>query len=222
MTRRALGRCVVLCLVLGLPAVVVLCWAVGALRSGSKEGQLRQSPPSAEENLAMMRRGQPIVAAIYQFKEDTGVWPQRLADLVPDYLEKEPELWHYSWAQHGNWSLTCFAGYPFTAVSFWLDRKTPGRWVVTSGYHYQRQANAPVAPQPWPADPETQHQRFVREMRRRIAREPDEINHRRKLVDVLTQRGELKGARRECYECGRLFSAHWWPVLALDDRFINP
>jgi hypothetical protein len=178
-----------------------------------RDGVGWRTPPSPEEDLAAARDGQPIVEAIYQYREDVGVWPRGLGDLVPTYLPEEPQGWRHVWAQHGYWSLTCFAGYPHSAVRFSVGPDTPGGWKVTGGDWDADLAGAPGEPRPDPADPQERHRRFVREMRRRIAGEPDDIDHRRKLIDVLVERGELAAARQECRECRDQFPRHWWPVL---------
>jgi hypothetical protein len=42
--------------------------------------------------------GQPILSAIYQFKQDTGAYPTNLSVLVPKYLKTAPDVdWMGGW-----------------------------------------------------------------------------------------------------------------------------
>ncbi|MHC5059533.1 MAG: hypothetical protein ACYTFK_00385 [Planctomycetota bacterium] len=53
--------------------------------------------PSGREKQNVIREGQPIVEAIYEYKNKKGVWPKSIEDFVPQYLEAMPnDLWRYS------------------------------------------------------------------------------------------------------------------------------
>ena len=63
--------------------------------------------------------GKAIVAALYRFKADTGLWPQYIGDLTPEYLEPgRADGWRYTWFHYGYCSLTNFADFPHSAVQF--------------------------------------------------------------------------------------------------------
>ena len=55
----------------------------------------------ANQSAEHMRRaatGQPILSAIYQFKQDTGAYPSNLSVLVPKYLKTAPVVdWMTGW-----------------------------------------------------------------------------------------------------------------------------
>src|SRR6266404_3635980 len=48
-----------------------------------------EPPPTKKELRAIAGRGQPIVTAIYRFKQERGLWPCSLDELSPEYLKGE-------------------------------------------------------------------------------------------------------------------------------------
>ncbi len=169
------------------------------------------APLSDEENISDARRGQRIVAAIYQFKEDVGLWPQRLEDLVPDYLSaKPPAYWQYNWFPHGQWSLTCLGGLPHTALRFRYGEGS-GEWFVTDGDWDEPLKAGFTEPKPRPADPAERNRRVLFELGARIPREPKMLWHRQALIVHLVRQGKFREARGVCEACPQPLPEDWWP-----------
>jgi hypothetical protein len=41
-------------------------------------------------------RGKPLVEAVYRYRASTGLYPETLDDLVPDYIAVKPKDWRYT------------------------------------------------------------------------------------------------------------------------------
>jgi hypothetical protein len=66
----------------------------------------------------MAEEGQPILQAIYRYKEATGIYPESLSVLAPNYLKESPledwrQGWHYSlgytWGNTNSFILSRFS-----------------------------------------------------------------------------------------------------------------
>jgi hypothetical protein len=64
--------------------------------------------PREERTLAASAK--PIVAAIYQFHHERGLWPRDLDELDPDYLKREQSRgWVYEPWYNGRWTLSNYS-----------------------------------------------------------------------------------------------------------------
>src|ERR1700760_3387255 len=76
-----------------------------------------------------MKEGDPVVAGIYRFRGETGLWPEYLDDLVPRYLEKAAGVrWYYTLTREGP-SLATTVGDRYTHVGYLFDAERP-EWRV--------------------------------------------------------------------------------------------
>jgi hypothetical protein len=179
-------------------------------------GERGHPPFSAREVQKLIDEGEPIIVAIHRFRNDCGLWPQRLEDLDPDYLrltEHQKVIWHYRWFPWGAWSITCFAGYPDAAIRYAIDKDGEGGWQIDTGEHAAALNIPRVEFDGNPPDEETLVANLTRELDRRIAREPDDYHHHRAKVWWLYKYGRLDQARRGCEVAEQRFPTERWPAL---------
>jgi len=82
-------------------------------------------------------RGAVVIAALEEYKQDHTVYPPRLEDLIPEYLEEVPlpaagnKEWCYDLFRDGSFQLAvedCPGGFP---VHFYLSDH--GQWACDTG-----------------------------------------------------------------------------------------
>jgi HAMP domain-containing protein len=83
--RRTLWTFVATLVVLGI-AVALLAY---------RYNPLRRFPERAHEATA-------VVDAVYRFRNDTGLWPEDLLELIPDYIHEIPAEWEFIWGGYDN------------------------------------------------------------------------------------------------------------------------
>ncbi len=78
---------------------------------------------------AVMRSGDPLVAAIYRFRAVTGLWPEYLDELAPKYIAARPgPTWYFTVTSDGA-SLAMTVDAEQTHVGYGFDAAHPG-WRV--------------------------------------------------------------------------------------------
>ncbi len=173
-----------------------------------------------EEYRAIARSGRPIVSAIYAYKYSNGLWPQRIEDLVPDYLSEEAvHHWQYAWLYWGKWELINQEESPVgVAVAQYIFDKVGGKWVLSS-----REGEVPLyVPQRVPARPSISEEelrlRTIALFRERISREPDSEAHPKGLISYLIRTGRLPEAQEACSQFNKKLSDHWgeWVKASVD------
>ena len=171
----------------------------GPVRAG-RDGVARRRP-TVEQHLAQTREAEPYLQAIHQYREDVGVWPMKMDALVPDYLPAVPRRWEYTWFGSGGFCLRNLNGLT-VATSYTCSLSEGAGWRLSGG---DWAAELPGAPEPEfrvrPADPVQRLKRFQAEMVRRIARDPEDWDHRYFRAYQLYQWGHWEEAAEACREC---------------------
>jgi hypothetical protein len=176
-----------------------------------REGQLRKFTRKLQDVTQIAAQGKPIVLAIYQFKRNSGLWPQRLKDLTPKYIsEKKIDGWSYQWWPDQNrWHLTCYAFFPELAVRYEAGPSFNG-WKLTDGTRETKlQIKQPKCDDaPLPTNKLLRHLR--QEMERRIAREPRYLLHYKGLVSLLVRHKRYRDAAIVAQRCLKVWPDNWW------------
>lgn len=188
-------------------------------------------------------RGHDAVQAIHQFQSQCGLWPQYLEDLVPGYLDAaflEPQpppaarnaRWFYDLspvpdqtAPGGMRLLPSLSirlpegsrahlGYDFDPVD--------PAWRIFGDTEPQRLPTSSPPPHSSPSPPAhlthpAGHQVMAAaqaELARRIAREPGEVEHRRRLAGLLMAAGNTEEVRAVIAQAAIDLPESYWPRLA--------
>ena len=167
------------------------------------------------------KRAEGTVKAIFEYKHRVGLWPQRLADLEPDAMARArvPGGWYYEWCWWGEWH------YGGSGVGFFYDRRyfdhLRNGVPVQHGWHRFWQEGEELLEIPSPTidtpnvSEDERTQNTLDEFSRRIAREPDDIVHRRGKISLLFRLGRLAEARQESNKCIGAFPDQWSARMAL-------
>jgi hypothetical protein len=166
---------------------------------------------------SIARDGRTVVAAIYQFHCERGLWPCELDDLVPEYIKRdELSNWQLAWFPDGYWHLTCYNNLADSAVRY-IYRPDKEHWTITDGEY---ETDLDVI-QPKPGATATNNQDLlinsIEEIQQRIQRYPNQIVHHKGLIAFLIRHGQLSAARAACMTCLQRWPDHWWPNAMLAD-----
>ncbi|MGN6367168.1 MAG: tetratricopeptide repeat protein [Phycisphaerae bacterium] len=165
---------------------------------------------------ALLRSGDPLVAAIYRFHADTALWPEYLDDLAPKYLPASPPAtWYFTLTPDGP-SLATTVDADQTHVGYTFDLHHPA-WRVF-GYESPRTlrddtASPTTHPAPPPENVRTENE--LAELDRRITREPRLLEHRRDKASLLLSLHRTDDARQVLQQAAADFPDAAWPRLAL-------
>jgi hypothetical protein len=166
---------------------------------------------------SIIQQGRPIVAAIYAFKADRGLWPEYLDELSPAYLPKRPSSkWYYVGPPVGP-SLEQSPDNDRTHVGFNFAPVSPAWRVSGNGDERILQPEAPPGPSTLPAGVRIENE--LAELDRRIRWEPDLMEHRRAKASFLRSLGRMAAARVVIRQAAAAAPFHFWPriaALALD------
>ena len=157
------------------------------------------------------KEGQPIVEAIERYWGETGLWPEYLEDLVPEYLAGAPGP---QWYWEPGVSLLKNAGVVDTFVRY--DFGSPGGWVqINAAGQEQGLAVARVARGgEAPLALEKVREKRLKELEKRSKREPRVMEHRRMQVSLLLAMKKPAEAGVAIGEAAAMAPDHWWPKLA--------
>lgn len=196
-------------------AGVLLTAGVCSCQPAKEKARRSERPPTKNELRAVAARGQPIVTAMYRFKQERGLWPCSLDELSPDYLKAaQTKGWRLNWHPDGWWQLICYAGFPDWAVRYGHGGNDDG-WAITDGVHEELLGVKQPLPPPSKLSIAHLQKNRTRQLRRRIEDDPKRIVHRQALVAFLYRTKDYDAARRVCVECQRLWPEHYWPYLML-------
>jgi tetratricopeptide (TPR) repeat protein len=173
------------------------------------------------ENRAVAERGKVLVTAVYRFKHECGLWPNDLAELVPEYLQaKQARGWLYKSWYDGRWSVTNFAGYPRIAIRY----LHPGGEGTAEWQLCDEDGESPLGvdhrvPKFEPLERKTVEKRMLETILRRIEQNPKQIMHHKGLISRFFRQGQFKDAKAACVRCLERWPDLWWPnvMLALID-----
>jgi hypothetical protein len=136
---------------------------------------LRTFPERANEATA-------LVAAAYRFRDDCGIWPEELSELIPEYTPGIPADWEYIWG-----------GYDENATSFLLLRgplhmklvyEFPSADKTTAGWRATCEGDPLIVnvrqgvPVPVPHSDDERRRNAMHVLRNRMQREPESRDHR--------------------------------------------
>jgi hypothetical protein len=182
-----------------------------------------------------MAEGDQIVAAIYAFQYDTGLWPQYLEDLKLPAMKyawfyevqaladghRQPALSVAAPAE-GSRAHLGFEFGPFRGNGDWhvftsnADRiERPGTHILTGGAPPARSLHGTHSPA-------VMFDATLRELERRIAREPGIIDHYQEKVSFLMESAHLTEARQAIADMAAQFPNAAWPRLAAAALDVNP
>ena len=170
----------------------------------------------APDYAAIVKEGDPAVAAIYRFRANTRLWPEYIDDLIPDYLARPlPAKWYYTVTAEGP-SLATSITDPHTHVGYLFDAAHP-EWRVFGGEDLRTLRSDVASATTLPALPSEQDRiaHELAELDRRIAREPTLIEHRRDKAAVLVSLKRLPEARDVIDRAAADFPDNFWPRLAI-------
>jgi tetratricopeptide (TPR) repeat protein len=153
--------------------------------------------------------GDPIVNALYHYRADHALWPEYLDDLAPAYLPTRPApTWNYLLTNDGP-SLATPTSQTRTTIGYDFDART---WRV-AGLFDNRTLRPGPAPATLPASDRLAA--ALAELDRRIAREPDLIDHRQQKAALLRAAQRWADAEQTLKDALAANPAHYWPPLAL-------
>jgi hypothetical protein len=168
----------------------------------------------APDYAAVVRDGDPLVAAIYRFRAENGLWPEYLDDLVPHYVVAPPKpTWYFT--VEGGASLATTVDADQTHVGYGFEAKHPG-WRIfgNDGIRSLRDDTGAAATHPAAASLLERTANELAEMDQRITREPAIIEHRRSKAAVLVSLHRTTEAREVIERAARDFPDDVWPQLA--------
>lgn len=183
-------------------ALLLICWMLLSYAVTRPE----PIPPEARELAA---QGQPIADALYRFKQEVGLWPEGLEDLVPQYLEGVPSGWQYRRAN--RWSGWTLQHYDHGLVWLTNDRS---HWAVGLGRAMRIMQDRPAPALHVSVDPAILTERVFAELERRIERNPADIWHWQGKISLLMKLGRSDEALAACEQSYAHLPAHWWPRYA--------
>ena len=156
--------------------------------------------------------GQPTVQAVYEFKQQSGLWPLSIQELIPQYLEKSPGPdWEYSYYRKPYLSRHVYL--PHTGINYYFKGSATG-WVSEGDFGSGPIALAqPATTRPAPA-PAQQFSNAIAVLDARILATPADFERHRDKIVFLVHREHRPEAFDLARKAATAFPAHWWPSLA--------
>ena len=165
--------------------------------------------PSERERRGAIKEGQPIVEAIYRYKNDKGLWPQYTEDFIPDYLEALPnDLWNYS---EDHLRLRFKKSRSWIGYNFRSDYEG---WVAGGESGASEMDVEQSKPVPLQLTEEKLATNIINEFNRRIQREPKNLEYYKRSVSYLILVGQKNTAIELCQDAVKVMPDEWWPRLA--------
>jgi hypothetical protein len=156
----------------------------------------------------------PIVRATEVFQRDCGLWPQRLEDLVPQYIHGVPPACKYEWSWTGYVHVACSsAGQQLVFVFNGDDRG----WYAGTPRRFRPLSIPPPAPAAPPRPQLELLQAAGQEFDRRIEREPNNPEHRQAKIAFFYAAAALAEARQAALDWVTVDPRAMLPRYALAD-----
>lgn len=156
-----------------------------------------------------LAQGDPLVDALYRFHHDRGLWPEYLDDLAPQFLPHRPSpIWNYQVTPTGPQLATSVD--TRTALGYDFDAHN---WRV-AGLLDNRTLRAAPATSPATLPAALLLSRQLAELDRRIAREPEDIQHWQAKAALLHAADRDDDARAVIAAAQSHLPDHPWPRLA--------
>lgn len=154
--------------------------------------------------------GQPTVQAIYEFKQQTGLWPLSIDELVPEYLPSRPSNW-WMW----QWpALYRPAGMPHTGIVY--NFRPPDVGWSSGGDFAKGPISLPKPPTTRPAPtPEQQFKNAMALLDARIRREPGDFARYHSRITYLVHQKHPAEAIDFAQQAEKRFPDQWWPPMVI-------
>jgi hypothetical protein len=165
----------------------------------------------------LANQGVPIAQAIVDYQSDRGLFPEKISDLIPKYLAKEPSSeWSIDFDGE-NVRLGRRGGQPHSSILYWFTGREAGQWrFYPDSADKNRQINvpSPIAKKA-PLTGETLFNAQVAEYESRLQKHPHEIWYREDKICFLglSRRTELLVV--ECERAAKEYPDWWLPRLSL-------
>lgn len=158
-------------------------------------------------------QGCAIVDAIFQFRNEWGVWPASESELNCEQLGGDGlKRWRFQTSYDGNWTLGTHRFFPHGVLAYKHPDGKNGKWVFYNGLQ-----DSDVACEYKPpcvlsqADPK----KIKQILSRRIASSPKQIIHHKGLISLLYKMRSFDDASEACKSCLETWPRHWWATLML-------
>ncbi|HVX85435.1 MAG TPA: hypothetical protein VH253_11690 [Phycisphaerae bacterium] len=162
----------------------------------------------------IVQEGNPIVAGLYQFHARRGLWPEYLEDLSPAFLKTPPApRWNYAVDPGEGPALATPTALARTNVGYDFSQHV---WRVFGEQDNRVLAAGPGGTATAPATGlgggvATEE---LAELDRRMAREPEDVEHRRGKASLLRSLGRWAEAEGVIEAAARALPEDYWPPLA--------
>lgn len=160
----------------------------------------------------LARQGLPIAQAISDYQRDHGLFPEKVADLVPRYLQKSPSKeWRMELGDRA--ALGRRGGAPHTSIRYWFSGPKAGQWryYPDGGYRQPQIAvPGPVATES-PLSGEALFAAQLTEYEHRIARHPRELWYYEDKICFLGLSNRTVLLLADCERAAKEFPDWWLP-----------
>ena len=158
----------------------------------------------------LVNQGVPIAQAIVDYRNDHGLFPEKIMDLVPKYLPKEPSK---EWQIEGT-ALIRHGGQPHSYIYFYF---MSSEWIFQPDNSLMSRKIKVIGPAPGKA-PLTGEALFAvktAEYENRIRKHPHEIWFSEEKICFLGLRNRTELLLPECERAAKEFPDWWLPQMAL-------
>jgi hypothetical protein len=200
---------VVVAVVMGMYAVVVaLVWTLVAPHPAADKPRFD----------AAARSGVPLVEAIYQYRNDTELFPERVEDLeIVAHAGVGPTHWWYEW--NGGYPRLKYEGAEADNLVYLFGGQDQGWQVYSRAYNelgLQLRISAPVKIPAPPERSQAEKQRLiVTEIERRIARDRSNVIHHQGLISHLMRANDPERALVATMRMHERRLEPWWELQVL-------
>jgi hypothetical protein len=168
-----------------------------------------------------MVQGKPVVEAVYRYRDETGLYPATLDELIPAYITAIPAGWGYSPPSDGRPAKLVFHGAFHSFLTYYFARPSgsqlppetdPEGWEYNQEgtYHFQGRDRVPV-----PLSTKTKDEIIalrLKELHRRVdAGKQDSSRPEafKRLISELVRLGRFDEAATACRQCGAETDGQW-------------
>jgi hypothetical protein len=179
----------------------------------------RFTTPTVKDYEKIATSGLPLAQAISDYRNDHGLLPEELGDLVPTYL---PSVQKNGWHWNGD-TLMHYAGMPHSYVIFWFVGGQAGQW----WFRGDSQADNYRLNVPGPATNRTGLTgealitAKIDGYEQRIQRRPEKRESYEAKISFLAAQKRMDKLRKECERTAKLFPRWWLPQMALAELDMN-
>jgi len=143
-----------------------------------------------------------VVVAVYRYRNEHGLWPQYVEDLLPEYVDHLPPAgWRYNWGGYDQDCVVLLLHGPYHMIlsyefpSGGSSQEQP-RWRCTEEGDPVPVPVEQKIPQQSQIAEDERSRRIREEIQRRIDREPAEEEHRQAMEHYVGMPKELEGGSK--------------------------